>query len=208
MWRWIIRSYVSVMLFWVLMFSGGVALREVDHLSLLAGSSVLSRWCHAHVLWTLFLLGIMAGQVSLGSNFTGEGWFRSKDGQTYEGFKLEELKPWTWLLVSPLFLLGVVMWCLEKNESGVFSSLSFESFYHDFLMPNCSNVGLRAYQFNISCGMQLLFVGFWMASIGYSLAPIVRKHGAKLFRSLRFEPEATIPMEDRREDSMEKKADL
>lgn len=181
MWRWIIRSYVSFMLFWVLMFGAGIALIEANHLFLLMGSSLLSRWLHAHIMWTLFLLGIMSGQVTLGSNFTGKGWFRSKDGQTYEGLKLEELKPWTWLLVSPVFVLGVIFWFMEKIESSVFSNLSFESFYHDFLMPNCSNVELRAYQFSTSCGTQLLFVGFWMASIGYSLAPMVRKRGAKFF---------------------------
>jgi len=208
MWRWVIRSYVSVMVFWVLMFGAAVALKEVDHLLLLVGSSVFSRLVHAHTLWTLFLLGMVAGQVPLGSNFTGEGWFRSKDGQTYEGMKLEELKPWTWLLVCPLFLLGVVLWFLEKNESSVLSNLSFGSFYHEFLMPNCSNVGLRAYQFNFSCTMQLLFVGFWVAAIGYSLAPMIRKRGANLLRSLGSEPDVKTPVRDQRHDLMKEKADL
>jgi len=196
MWRWIVRVYVSLVVFWFLMFMSSLALIEVTRLMSRMGLPFLTQLVHSHVLFTMFLLGVLAGQVVLGSNLTGRGWFRSKSGQTYEGFKLEKLKPWTWLLVSPIFLLGVVSWCLEQSESEVLSSLSFAGFYQGFLMPNCSNIPLRAYQFNIACTMQLLFVGFLMASIGYSLAPWVRRRGSRWVRSMRSANELTIPAED------------
>jgi hypothetical protein len=180
MWRWIVRVYVSIVVFWFLLFFNGLVLIEMARLIAKVGIPFLSQWIHAHVVLTLLLLGAAAGQLPLGVNFTGEGWFRSKDGLTYEGFKLEELRPWTWLLTSPIFLLGVVMWFLVQSESGTLSRPSIVTFYHGFLMPSCSNMPLRAYQSNIDCTMQLLFVGIWMASIGYSLAQMVRRLGATL----------------------------
>ncbi len=137
MWRWIIRMYVSVVLFVFLLFCSGAVLIRVAHLLLMVGSPVLLQWMHAHYLFAMFLLGVLAGLVVLGSNVTGRGWFRSKDGLTYEGFKLEKIKPWTWLLISPVFVLGVIAWFLEKSESGALSGVSIVNFYNDVLMPDC-----------------------------------------------------------------------
>jgi hypothetical protein len=109
MWRWVIRLYVSLIVFVLLLFGAGVLVIRVAHLLMKVGSPLLSQAIHAHILFTMFLLGMVAGQVHLGSNFTGRGWFRSKSGLTYEGFRLEKLKPWTWLFVSPLILLGGVL---------------------------------------------------------------------------------------------------
>jgi hypothetical protein len=173
------------MIFLILLFCSVALLKEVSHLLLKVGLPWLSEWLHAHVLWTAFLLGVMAGQVAVGSNLTGEGWFRSKDGKTFEGFKLEELRRWTWLLVSPLFMLGVVLWCFEQRQSSLGSSFTLANFYHDFLMPNCSDVWGRGYWLNTSCNSQFLFVASWLASIGYSIGPLVRKKGATFLRSVR-----------------------
>lgn len=208
MWHWIIRIYVSLMVFLVLLFVSIVLLKEAAHLFLWVGSPWLSDWFRSHVLWASLLAGAMAGQVPVGSSLTGEGWFRSNDGKTFEGFKLEKLRRWTWLLISPLFLLGVVLWCTEQSESGVLSGLTLENFYHDFLGPNCSEVWARKYWFNTSCNMQFLFVASWMASIGYSLGPMVRKRGFALFRNMRNAPEAGVPTQSDRESSSKEKADL
>jgi hypothetical protein len=208
MWRWIIRVWVSLVLFWFLLFTHGLAFVAVARLIARTGVPFFVQWPHGHIVLTLFLLGIASGQCQLGSNFTGERWFRSKDGQTYEGFKLEELKPWTWLLVSPIFLLGGFGWFWEQSNSGVFANISFANFYQSFLMPNCSNTPLRAYQFNPSCTMQFLFVGIWMASVGYSLAPTVRRFGKRFLRRPRNATGTTIQMEKGFESSMKEKADL
>jgi hypothetical protein len=185
MWRWIIRVWVSIVVFWILMFSNGAILITVARLMARIGLPFLLQLFHAHVLFTMFLLGVLAGQVVVGSNFTGRGWFRSKSGLTYEGFKLEKIKSWTWLIVSPVFLLGVVSWMQERIESGVLSNLTLVSFYRDVLMPNCSLSSWKNYQLYPFCGVQLICVGIWMASIGYSLAPLVRRHGSRLLRSMR-----------------------
>jgi hypothetical protein len=209
MWRWIIRIYVSFMVYVIMLFASGVLLIRVAHLLMKIGSPLLVQWIHNHVLLTMFLLGVVAGQVVLGSNFTGRGWFRSKSGLTYEGFKLEKLKPWTWLFVSPLFLLGTGFWYLEQRELGVLSGHTLSSFYHDFLIPDCSNVAwATAYRDAVPCSMQLFFVGFWMASIGYSLAPIVRKRGADLLRSIRREPGAANSIEETNGSEMKEKTEL
>jgi hypothetical protein len=189
MWRWVIRVWVSLVLFWLMMFFHGLVYVEVARLVARAGLTFLVQWPHSHIVSTLFLLGIVAGRYSLGSRFTGEDWFRSKDGKTYEGFKLEELKPWTWLLVSPIFLLGVFGWFLEQSNTGVSSNLSFANFYNGFLMPNCSKTPLRAYQYNPSCTMQFLLVGVWVASVGYSLAPTVCRLGKRFLCRLTGVPE-------------------
>ena len=208
MWRWIIRVWVSLVLFWFLLFNHGLVFVVVVRLIAKAGLPFFVQWPHGHIVLTLFLLGIAAGQFPLGSKFTGEGWFRSKDGQSYEGFKLEELKPWTWLLVCPVFLLGVFGWFLEQSNLGNSANFSFANFYQGFLMPNCSNTPLKAYQFNPSCTMQFLFVGIWMASIGYSLAPMVRRRGASLLHSFRTEPEMAISTAENRENTMNEKTEL
>ena len=207
MWRWIIRLYVSVVLFVFLLFCSGVLLIRVAHLLMEAGSPVLLQWIHTHYLFAMFLLGVLAGQVVLGSNFTGRGWFRSKDGLTYEGFKLEKIKPWTWLLVSPVFLLGVIAWFLEKSESGVLSGLSFVNFYNDVLIPNCPLASWKNPQLYPFCGEQLLCGGTWMASVGYSLAPLVRRPGSRLLRNMRKTNGIKIPAEESRQSLMKEKTE-
>ena len=167
MWRWIIRLWVSVVLFVFLSYLSGALLLTGIRLLAWGGFPMFLQWVHAHYLFTMFLLGVLAGQVVVGSNFTGSGWFRSKSGQTYEGFKLEKIKPWTWLLFSPIFLLGVVSWVLERNDSVIVSNITLMNFYSDVLMPNCSLSWWRNQLLNPYCGEQLLCVGIWMAAIGY-----------------------------------------
>ncbi len=195
MWRWIIRVWVFIVVFWILMFSNGAILITVARLMARIGLPFLTQLIHSHVQFSMFLLGVLAGQVVLGSNFTGHGWFRSKSGLTYEGFKLEKIKPWTWLLISPVFMLGVVSWILERSKSGVWSNISLVNFYHDVLMPNCSLSWWKNSRLYPFCGVQLIFVGIWMASIGYSIAPLVRRHGSRLLRSRRNAHEVSASVE-------------
>ena len=184
MWRWIIRLWVSVVLFVFLMFCSSVLLIRVTHLFAKIGFPLLLQETHAHVIVTMFLLGMATGQVVLGANFTGRGWFRSKSGQSYEGFKLEKIKPLTWLLVSPVFVLGIVAWLQERRESGAHSNLFFVNFYNDVLTPNCSFSWWKNYQLYPLCGVQLLSVGIWTAAVGYSCAPMVRRSFSKLLRRI------------------------
>jgi hypothetical protein len=195
MWRWIIRVWVSIVVFWMLLFMSSLALIEVARLMARIGLPFLMQLIHSHTLFAMFLLGILAGQVVLGSNFTGSNWFRSKSGLTYEGFKLEKIKPWTWLLISPVFVLGVVGWVLERSESVVWSNITLVNFYQDVLMPNCSLSWWKNYQLYPYCGEQLLCVGIWMASLGYSIAPVIRRHGSQLLRSMRNAHEVSASVE-------------
>jgi len=195
MWRWIIRVYVSFVIFVFLMFCSGVLLVRVAHLLVWAGSPLHLQLIHTHYLFTMLLLGVLAGQVVLGSNFTGRGWFQSKSGLIYEGFKREKIKPWTWLLVSPIFVLGVVGWVLERSESSIWSNITLVNFYNDILIPNCPLSWWKNHRLYPYCGEQLLCVGIWMASIGYSLAPLVRRHGSRLLRSMRNAHEVSTPTE-------------
>ncbi|MGB6194028.1 MAG: hypothetical protein WBF42_16280, partial [Terracidiphilus sp.] len=87
MWRWVVRIYVAFAVFGVLMFLSVLTFVKADRLLVRSGYFGLSRAVHQHPLLTLFLMGFAAGQLYLGSNFTGHGWFRSKTGLTYEGFK-------------------------------------------------------------------------------------------------------------------------
>jgi len=206
MWRWIIRFWVSVVFFWMLLFTNCLALVTVARQMARLGIPFLSLQIHSHMLLSLFLLGMLAGLVILGSNLTGRGWFRSKSGLTYEGFKLENIKPWTWLIFSPILLVGVVSWALEQRESVFSSNISLMNFYHDVLMPNCSLSWWKNYQLYPYCGHQLLCVGVWMASLGYSIAPKVRRQGTRLLRSLKNSPETAIRLEAGGESSMKEKA--
>jgi hypothetical protein len=192
MWRWIIRVYVSLMVFWILLFLSVATLKEVSHLFLRVDSPWLSVWMRSHLLWTAFLAGAIAGQVPVGTDFTGEGWFRSKDGKTFEGFRLEELRQWTWLILCPLFLLGVVVWWFE-NGQGILSSPTLVGFYRNVVMADCSSTWGQSNWFNSSCNTQLLFVASWLASIGYSLAPSIRALGSQALKALRNNGEAVIP---------------
>lgn len=183
MWRWVTRIWVSIVVFWFLMFMSGLILGSLVHLSLRMEFYPLRQWIRNHDLLTMFLLGVSAGLPVLGSRFTGRGWFRSRSGLSYEGFKLEKIKRWMWLLISPVLPLGAVAWVETQRETGVFSSVTFLSFYHGFLMPNCSSGGLLRYRGDTTCSMNLLAVGVWMAAVGYSLSPTVRHYGAKLKRA-------------------------
>lgn len=184
-WRWIIRIWVSIVMFCLLMFMSGGILVSLVHLSLRVEFLPLRQWIRDYDLLTMFLLGVSAGLPVLDSRFTGRGWFRSKSGLTYEGFKLEKIKRWMWLLISPILILGVVVWIETQRESGALLSATLSSFYHEFLMPDCFSGGLLRYRGNTTCSTNLLSVGTWLASIGYSLAPAIRRRGAKLLRARR-----------------------
>ena len=185
MWRWIIRVYVAFIVFVFLQFVFGAGLLQIDHLLFRIGFHGLNRLMHAHLLFTMLLMGLAAGQIYLGSNFTGRGWFRSRSGLTYEGFKLEELKPWSWLIVSPVLLAGIFFWYAIQMERGALVEINWHGFYQDFLMPECSNVKVLGIGGDTQCGIHLMFLGTWVAAVGYSLAPFVRKSVLILYRSLR-----------------------
>jgi hypothetical protein len=206
MWHWIIRAYVSLMIFLVLLFVCVVVVKEVAHLLTRAGSPWLSEWFGEHTLLTALIAGVVAGQVPVDSRLTGEGWFRSKDGKSFEGFKLEVLRRWTWLLLSPLFLIGVIVWWFRQSQS-VFSSSALSGIYHELLMRNCSNLWARKYWFDNACNIQMVLIAPWMASIGYSLSPALRKRGSLILQGLRNSSKASAsPGES--QGNLEKKADL
>ena len=186
MWRWIIRIWISIVMFWFLMFMNGLILNSLVHLFLRVGVVAVRQGIRDHPLLTMFLLGLTAGLPELGSNFTGEGWFRSKSGPTYEGFKLETIKRWMWLLISPVLMLAVVVWSDNQRGMGMLSGrATLSSFFHEAVLPNCSSGGLLRYRGDTTCSTSLLTVGVWLAAIGYSLAPAIRMHGAKLLRTRR-----------------------
>ena len=137
---------------------------------------------------------------------TGEGWFRSKDGKSFEGFKLEELRRWTWLLLSPLFLIGVVVWWILQSQ-GAFSISALFAIYRDLLVRNCSNVWAQKYWFDDSCNIQMVFIAPWIASIGYSAAPILRKHGSLVLHGSRNTCEASGSL-GKSPGKLDKKANL
>jgi hypothetical protein len=185
MWRWIIRIWASVVLFWCLTFMSGLALASLVHFSVRIEFFALRQWIRDHDLLAMFLLGVSAGMPALDSRFTGRGWFRSKTGLTYEGFKLAKIKKWMWLLASPVLVFGIVIWFEDHRERGALHGVSLSSFYHELLMPNCSGGGLLRYRGDTTCSTNLLTVGIWIASIGYSLAPAFRSRCARLLRSWR-----------------------
>lgn len=182
MWRWIVRVYVSFVVFGLLLFLSGALLIRTAHFLARVGFPVFSHWFHSHVLLIMFLLGVTIGQVVLGSNFTGRGWFRSKSGLTYEGFKLEELKGWSWVIVSPVLLAGIIFWYAMQRDGGVLTQIGWQSFYRGFLMPECSNRKVLGIGGDSACSIQLMFLGTWVASVGYSLAPTARRFVSNLFR--------------------------
>ena len=185
MWRWSIRAYVSFLFFVILQFICGVLLIRIDHALVRFGFQGLNRFVHGHLLITEFLLGLASGQIYLGSNITGRGWFRSKSGLTYEGFKLEALKPWSWLILSPVLLAGVVFWFAIRKEAGVVAEISWRSFYQGFLAPKCLNVKMLGIGSDFQCGIHLMFLGTWVAAVGYSFAPACRRRAMILCRFLR-----------------------
>jgi len=183
MWRWGIRVYVEFVVFVVLLFSLAVVLIRIDHVLVWAGLYGFSHFMHEYVLVTAFLMGLSSGQICLGSNFTGRGWFRSKSGMTYEGFKLEELKSWNWLIASPVLLAGIFFWFAIQKDQGVLAEISWRSFYRGFLAPQCSNEKLLGVGSDLQCSIHLVFLGAWIAAVGYSLAPLLRNRVRTLFRS-------------------------
>src|SRR5579863_2124240 len=149
--RWILRIWVSIVMFWFLTFMSGLTLTWLVHLSLRLEFFALRQWIRDHDLATMFLLGVSAGLPILDSRFTGRGWFRSKTGLTCEGFKLEKIKRWMWLLASPALIFGVVIWLVGEREMGVLHDATLSSFYHELLAPNCSNGGLLRYRGDTTC---------------------------------------------------------
>ena len=183
--RWIIRIWVSIVVFWFSMFMGGLVLASLVHFSLRLDLLFFRQLIRDHDLIVMFVLGVCVGLPVLDSRFTGRGWFKSESGLIYEGFKLEKIKRWMWLLVSPVLILAVAAWIETQSNMGVLGSATFSGFYHEVLIPNCSTGGLLRYRGDTTCSMNLLTVGTWLASFGYSLAPVIRSRGAKVLRAKR-----------------------
>jgi hypothetical protein len=133
----------------------------------------------------LFLVGIIAGQVYLGSNITGRGWFRSKSGLTYEGFKLEKVKPWTWLMLLPISLFWLVALAFDQRGTGELAHLSMWGFLREMTVPNCAAVPLKESYRYPDCSTPLLVLGPWVTSIGYSLAPMMRRLAGRSIRGMK-----------------------
>lgn len=208
MWRWIIRTYVSLVVFVVLMFVEVVGINEVSHLLAITGFSWPLELIRTHLLLTALLAGVLAGQVPVDSRLTGKNWFRSKDGKSFEGFKLEELRPWTWLFISAIFLLVVVLVILEEAQGGEFSIRTFIIFCQEAFTRNCSEVIAHKNYFDESCNTQMVLIAPWVASIGYSLGPMIRGHGARLAANLGFtDREGTGSSIDGRSNRLMRKTD-
>jgi hypothetical protein len=184
MWRWTIRVYVSLVFFWVLLFCAVISLKELAYLLTKASFPWVSDWFGAHTLLTALLAGLIAGQVPVDSRLTGEGWFRAKDGKSFEGFKLDALRPWTWLIVTPVVVAGITALFLEESWS-VFSFPTLIGLYDDLVVRNCSDVWAKKNWFDNSCNVQLVLLSPWVASIGYSIAPAIRKRGSQVFAEFR-----------------------
>jgi hypothetical protein len=182
MWRWLVRIYVAFVLFFLTMFIAIVGAVKVNRLLVLVGIAWLSRVMHAHPLVTIFLVGLIAGQVYLGSNITGRSWFRSKSGLTYEGFMLEKIKPWTWLMVLPISLCILFFVALEESHTVAMVHLSFLELVREATVPNCLAVPLKeSYRFT-ACSTPMALSGSWLASVGYSLGPWTRRVVASIGR--------------------------
>lgn len=194
MWRSIIRAYVAFVVFAFLQFVCGVGLLEINHFLIRLGFGGLNRLMQQYTLTMMFLLGLVAGMAYLGSNFTGRGWFRSKSGLTYEGFKLEALKRWTWLIASPILIAGIFFWVAIQKEGGVLAQTSWQGFYRGFLMPECSNRKILGIGSDSQCGLHLMFLGTWVAAVGYSLAPIIRKQVSSALTQLRKRSRHSVEM--------------
>jgi hypothetical protein len=184
MWRWIVRAYISFMLFWVLLFGAFVSLKELSRLLAYTHFPGIFEWAAAHVLIAAFLAGLIAGQVPVDSRFTGERWFRSKDGSGFENLKLEKLRPWTWLAVTPIAVLGIGALFLELHRS-VLSGLTLSSFLSDLVSKNCANVWTRRNWFDTFCNVQSVLLAPWVASIGYSISPFVQRRTLQFSAVLR-----------------------
>jgi hypothetical protein len=185
MWRWIVRAYVAFVVFVFLQFVCGVGLLELNHFLIRYGYFRLNSLMHEYTLTVMFLLGLVAGMAYLGSNFTGQGWFRSKSGLTYEGFRLEAFKRWTWLIASPILIVGIFFWVAIQKENGVLAQINWLGFYRGFLMPECSNRKSLGIGSDLQCELHLMFLGMWVAAVGYSFAPIVRKQVLRVLKQLR-----------------------
>jgi hypothetical protein len=185
MWRWIIRIYVAFVIFVFLLFLFGAGLLQIDHVLVRFGFLLLHHLMREYMLVTMFLLGVCAGQVYLGTNVTGQGWFSARDGSGYEGFRVEELKPWTWAIGSPFLLAGIIFWFGIQMENSGFAQVGWQSFYRGFLAPECSSGKIFGIDGNLECSIHVMFLGTWMAAVGYSFAPAIRMYVRGVYRRLK-----------------------
>ena len=202
--RWAIRVYVSFVLFVVFVFGAVVGLKELVRLLAYASFPWVGEWFSTHTLLTASIAGLLAGQVPVDSRLTGEGWFRTKEGNNFEGLKLDALRPWTWLIVTPISVLAVAALYFEESQS-VYSSLTLSGLYSELVARNCSYVQANKYWFDNFCNVQLVILAPWVASIGYSIAPAIRKRGFKALALFRNSNERIGSQQEHRENF--KKAD-
>lgn len=178
--RWLLRLYVFFILFFALLFLHSLVLvilvRRLQHF----GVGEPSRFIHDHLLLTMLLLGTLVGYGQWGANLTGLTWFRSKSGLVWEGFRLEKIKPWAWILVSPALPVGLFFWFEIHMAGGALETLSWKNLFEGFFKPNCSAVQIFRIGGEQNCFLHLLFVGTWMAAVGCSLAPGLRRAVKKL----------------------------
>jgi hypothetical protein len=217
--RWFLRTLLSLILFTVTVMIAGRFVSGAAYLLLRAGSPMLHDWLQTHFAWRAFVVGVTAGIFPATLLPAIFGWFAPKDNSLASeitpflaNLDLERFKRWVWIFFSPLFTLGFVRWTSQLPSASVFEThtrYTLASLIDYFTTStDCVNSLWTYRNYDFACLSHVYYLWLVMASIGYSLAPTIRKAVIAAFgKAYPKDDVASLPNEVQ-ESTMDQKTDL
>jgi hypothetical protein len=218
--RWISRFLLCIFFYSVSIYVVGRLADVLAYLLAKSGSTDLWQMLHEHIFARALLVGLLAGLVPLQIWIAAAGIFNRKFAVMLKRINPDRLKPWVFVFFSPLMILALISWAinwfdLHSRHSSVLQTTSpypMSEFFHGFLSTNCSSaadwrVDLWGARYAFSCMIHVQLISTWVITIGYSLAPLVRKHVFPMFTMEHPAPIEEPPTENLKESTMIGKTD-
>jgi hypothetical protein len=192
----------------------------VGYVLVLCGSPELWKDLHEHPFGRSLVVGLLAGFIPLQTLLSASGFINVRYTQILKRLNPDGLKSWIFVFFSPVIILCLLSWmidwfALRSRHSSVLQTTSpypMSEFFDGFLSTNCSNfTDLRGdmwgERWKFSCLIHVQLISIWMLTIGYSLAPFVRKRILPLLRGEHPMPTDESPTEILQESTMTETTD-
>jgi hypothetical protein len=212
MWRRTLPIPLNLVLYFLTVPLAAQCANGVSYLFLKAGSPVPWMWLQTHLLMRGFLVGVFAGLLPAKAMRSIFGWFRPVEMPLLQDLDIDKLRRWTWLIFAPLLLFDVEQWRREQSlYSSVFaagSPYTVSSFLNYFLTTtDCSHVLSWSSAAEFDCMERPVIRWLLATSIGFSLAPSIRKWGQIVFHSEYQQPDESVLADEGNESTISQKID-
>jgi hypothetical protein len=216
--RIVLRSILTLVLFFITVSLANELLKGVAYLLMQAGSTTLRDWYQGHFAWRALTVGILAGLSPANLCFSVFLWFPSKENpdaprksRFLNQLNVVSAQRWTWVFFTPALILILRGWIESQSRNSsvldVTSHYSLSSFIA-YWNAELEYMDPRSHLYaNDWVWIEQVF-RIWIvtASAGYSLAPSIRQLGISAYKSMYQQQNEAIE-EEAPESTMSEKID-